>query len=622
MNNLCRAFPAIGALVALSCAASAQVWIRPNVPDLDQRRDPLPGDGAMYCAPTSAIDYMAYLADRGFPNLMLGQTGPWQTSSNPTYNTVTNQIALMGGFMGTTASGGTTGGLHSGLSFYLNTLAPGKFTTYSQYGEVGINNILFEFVRRNLVIIAYGKYFEAGGTWFRDGGHVVAVMRVDVGSSTSGGLGWKDPNTSDSINAQSAFATAFSDTSRQSVSIGFNNVRRWRLWDVAPTSSRRRYVDSMHVIQPLVALSTPTNTGLGLNSAALAVLHPVIMPYSDQAPYEVIPLPDGDTTTDIALHPGGGFAACVTSSAFPTGRWVYVVDLGDGSVRPIASFTRTSPVRIDFDRFGRLLVSSSGVITTYELDERLGWVEVASRAPLDQVDAMQFDDERDVITTITVANHRLTQYPLEGGSPVDRALPTAVSLNSSASLAIDPKSEVYFLGSRQSPTVYVVKPLGPSSGQLVVEQTITAGLTGPVEGITIGDDGALLVSNGSGMTKLNPVMGTGGNIIWTPATTSDFDGFDVNGPIRVARSRTNQDNSELADPGWNNDPEVETDVPTSVECAADLVQPFGVLDFFDVQAFLSAFSSHQEAADLAMPFMVWDFFDVQVYLNAFSQGCP
>ncbi|KAA0213996.1 MAG: hypothetical protein DYG94_03000 [Leptolyngbya sp. PLA3] len=47
----------------------------------------------------------------------------------------------------------------------------------------------------------------------------------------------------------------------------------------------------------------------------------------------------------------------------------------------------------------------------------------------------------------------------------------------------------------------------------------------------------------------------------------------------------------------------------------------GVLNFFDVQGFLAAFSSHQPSADLVHD-SVFNFFDVQAFLAAFSAGCP
>ncbi len=55
---------------------------------------------------------------------------------------------------------------------------------------------------------------------------------------------------------------------------------------------------------------------------------------------------------------------------------------------------------------------------------------------------------------------------------------------------------------------------------------------------------------------------------------------------------------------------------------ADLAEPLGQLDFSDVVAFLSAFTSEDSAADLAEPVGQLDFSDVVAFLTAFSAGCP
>lgn len=57
-------------------------------------------------------------------------------------------------------------------------------------------------------------------------------------------------------------------------------------------------------------------------------------------------------------------------------------------------------------------------------------------------------------------------------------------------------------------------------------------------------------------------------------------------------------------------------------CVADLAEPFGRLDLFDVGAFLEAYNLQGAAADLAAPSGVWDFFDAAAYLTAYGQGCP
>ena len=55
-------------------------------------------------------------------------------------------------------------------------------------------------------------------------------------------------------------------------------------------------------------------------------------------------------------------------------------------------------------------------------------------------------------------------------------------------------------------------------------------------------------------------------------------------------------------------------------CLADMNSD-GVLDFFDVQLFLSLFAAHDPRADCTGD-GTFDFFDVLGFLNAFSEGCP
>ncbi|MBO6514667.1 MAG: endonuclease [Phycisphaerales bacterium] len=56
-------------------------------------------------------------------------------------------------------------------------------------------------------------------------------------------------------------------------------------------------------------------------------------------------------------------------------------------------------------------------------------------------------------------------------------------------------------------------------------------------------------------------------------------------------------------------------------CIADFAEPFGELDFFDISAFLSAFSSGDPSADLNGD-TSFDFFDISAFLSAYGAGCP
>jgi len=58
------------------------------------------------------------------------------------------------------------------------------------------------------------------------------------------------------------------------------------------------------------------------------------------------------------------------------------------------------------------------------------------------------------------------------------------------------------------------------------------------------------------------------------------------------------------------------------DCPADLAEPLGELNFFDVVSFITAFNAMDPIADLAEPFGSFNFFDVAAYITAYNAGCP
>lgn len=70
--------------------------------------------------------------------------------------------------------------------------------------------------------------------------------------------------------------------------------------------------------------------------------------------------------------------------------------------------------------------------------------------------------------------------------------------------------------------------------------------------------------------------------------------------------------------GYETDPDTALVIPSG--CLADFSMD-GVLDFFDVSAFLGAFASQDSIADLTSD-GIFDFFDVSAFLGAFGAGCP
>lgn len=76
---------------------------------------------------------------------------------------------------------------------------------------------------------------------------------------------------------------------------------------------------------------------------------------------------------------------------------------------------------------------------------------------------------------------------------------------------------------------------------------------------------------------------------------------------KLVLTTPNPDNCLPANPGCN---------------PADLSEPFGTLNFFDVTTFLSLYNQEDAAADLAPPAGVFNFFDVTEFLDEYNSGCP
>lgn len=55
---------------------------------------------------------------------------------------------------------------------------------------------------------------------------------------------------------------------------------------------------------------------------------------------------------------------------------------------------------------------------------------------------------------------------------------------------------------------------------------------------------------------------------------------------------------------------------------ADLAAPFGVLNFFDISAYLALYNAGASGADIAEPFGQINFFDISAYLGLYNAGCP
>lgn len=129
----------------------------------------------------------------------------------------------------------------------------------------------------------------------------------------------------------------------------------------------------------------------------------------------------------------------------------------------------------------------------------------------------------------------------------------------------------------------------------------------------------LLVGTGSQMLDLGTqdpfVSPFDGNLVVNDGviTLSTTIAFDVTQPL------TDQNGTELGTATFTGTATIVATGEATV-CVADLTGD-GLLNFFDVSAFLNAFSAEEPAADFTGDGL-YNFFDVSAFLNAFSAGCP
>jgi hypothetical protein len=60
---------------------------------------------------------------------------------------------------------------------------------------------------------------------------------------------------------------------------------------------------------------------------------------------------------------------------------------------------------------------------------------------------------------------------------------------------------------------------------------------------------------------------------------------------------------------------------TPASCGAD-VNGDGLVNFFDLAAFIDLYNAGDPAADIAPPFGVINFFDLAAFLDLYNAGCP
>jgi len=539
-----------------------------KVPDFDQRRNGLPLNGSVHCAPTSAINWMAYIANHGWSSLAPGP-GDWKQPA--LYDTATTNILGMGLLMNTSSIGSKMPNIVAGTKAWLSQSAVGGgFVVVAQW-DAGFTWTLFDDLAeqallKRLVMVRIGWYYQqtsTPGTYTRDGGHITCMTRA-LRDGPNRILGMNDPGTADQdLDAQSPFTREDYVVVTQNITIlpstGSGIFR--------PTSRLNGYapgrVDGYVAIIPLFGLTTSPDE-LSINFDALT-------PIGSNGPSSTS-LPVGALIRDLAIAHDARSAYSLTKIS--AGQQLSVITRHRFLTGALENITTVA------GDIGSIAVGRKGPIY-YTLGNTLSCRDVINpNAPLQTVTApgplaaLIFSDTDDQAVALDVVNKRLYRYPeslvSDAGvpaSPVIVNLPRSLSFSGTPRLAINPATGRTFIATSASNSILEVIDI--PGAPPIVNAIVLPGV-GSIQSLQFDDIGRIFVCDGSVKGFLAPAGGGGGTATPLPASASPFIGKASPKFFRIATSRHNYDPATMDLPGQEDDVLPFESTPPIPDCFADL----------------------------------------------------
>jgi hypothetical protein len=581
-----------------------------KVPDFDQQRSTLPLNGSNYCVPTSATNWMAYIANHGYPQLAPG-TGNWQSSSK--YAAASNAISLMGSLMGTSASDGTglEGAVQGTQAWFQSSPYPLQFVVIGQNASntyfPTFDTLAGQALLKRLVMPRIGWYTQSGSVLTRTGGHLTSMTRA-LRNGSSRTIGINDPATDDGVlTTQGTFAREEYSISNQSVTI--DGVSRTMSKMVGYGSG---WIDGYRAIVPIFGLTTSPNqfTLNYANFVAFGAETPVNFSLNlGTVIHDLRILPDATGAIVLNKIAAGAPVSVLNRVDFATG----LIEAAHSQVGDIKSFAigRKGPIYFITDS---TLSCKSPVSPT---------TPPQTVTPPGPPAALIFDDLADQVVVLDTVNKRLMRYPeaLFGPSgapnpPQILQLPPNVVFSGTPVLAVHPLTGRTWIAMSGSPTILEIVP-GIGGGATVNGLLLPA--VQSIQSLEFDDLGRIFVCDGSVKGFAPPPPG-GGTATPLPPSASPFIGLASPKHFRVAVSRNNFDAATMSSPEQR-DIVLPTQTSAPIpDCIADL-NGDDLVNGADLSIMLGGWATNGFSdADLDFNGVV-DGGDLAILLGSWG-GCP
>lgn len=529
-----------------------------GIPDHDQRRSGLPGDGGMYCVPTATYNLFDFMRMHGVPAMgkNLADPGNAILTSNP-YLGHTMRIASLGAYMDTDAADGTNGsGWTNGLIDYINANChvPLICFSYDRDDNFPSPGAMMDWMRMGgLVSMCYGRYDNPYGTdKARHGGHCITLNEVwetehDFPNPLNFPwfpehyytyqVGYRDPaadegNVAGRLTNQSPFATTVRNTYAEHATFNGDETTLFGLGEKpASNSSNYAYIDGYRVLLPLCMLTNVVNSDNFHLNLSLAF-------NAEKASYSTRSL--GNLDLPYKLDTRGAFALDPVLPGFITTdlRTNKILQAGylTGAARPIAT-APSHPIALEFGG-AKLDLFVLQATQVSKLDRGNRWTAKAK---------LPFTPEAQVYDPIT------DQLIVGGGTSLLTFSPELVPLRRNEipdmrgdgsvrlSLHFDQKNDTLYGMRKGSNRLFIFKR--SRSGWAMGKIVPLDGLRMPTS-FDLGPDGHLFVADGG---RLHEFLSNG-----RPAKGSPFNNAEVGETFKFSRSWTNWSKEAYPLPAWSN----------------------------------------------------------------------